>query len=118
MLAANTSIAETIKGRCPLGRPWNEQHRSIFMESYFDESIRPDGYIIWSSATPRITADTFMAVYDDFGPGWNLAALENNSVTRVLDDSQVKEFRRPVDVFITEHGEPGHVGWIDPSVLV
>lgn len=118
VLAANTSIAATIKGRCPLGRPWNAQHRSIFIESYFDESVRPDGYIQWGATDPRITNLTFMAVYNDFGPGWNPDALKANNLTRFLDDSQVEPYRRPVDVFIDEDGTPGDIAWIDHSVLI
>ncbi|KAH6662225.1 pectinesterase family protein [Plectosphaerella plurivora] len=117
VLAANTSIATTIKGKCPLGRPWNAQHRSIFIESYFDESVRPDGYIQWGTTDPRITNLTFMAVYNDRGPGWNPDALKANNLTRFLDDSQVKPYLRPVDVFIDENGTPGDVEWIDHSVL-
>lgn len=88
------------------------------MESYFDESIRPDGYIFWGSTDPRITESTFMAVYEDFGPGWHLEQLQANALTRVLDASSVKEYRRAVNVFITESGETGNVDWIDQSVLV
>lgn len=49
VLAANSTIAPIIKGACPLGRPWNAQHRSIFMDSYFDESVLPEGYIGWGT---------------------------------------------------------------------
>ena len=93
-------------------------HRSIFMESYFDESIRPNGYIFWGSTDPRITESTFMAVYEDFGPGWHLDELRANTLTRVLDAGEVSEYRRAVDVFITASGAPGNVDWIDQSVIV
>lgn len=87
------------------------------MDSYFDESIRPDGYTQWNPNDARITNLTFMAVYDGSGPGWNLEALEANNLTHVLDEDEVTPYRRPVDVFIDEHGTPGDVAWIDHSVL-
>ncbi|KAM0282225.1 hypothetical protein ACHAQH_003089 [Verticillium albo-atrum] len=118
VLAANASIAQTIKGRCPLGRPWNAQHRSIFSDTYLDASVLPAGYIRWGATDPRTTNLTFMAVHEDRGPGWNVTALEANvGVTVVLDDAGVEPYERPVDVFLTEEGVPGNVGWIDQSVL-
>ncbi|KAM0333598.1 hypothetical protein ACHAQA_002263 [Verticillium albo-atrum] len=118
VLAANASIAQTIRGRCPLGRPWNAQHRSIFTDTYLDPSILPAGYIRWGATDPRVSNLTFMAVHEDRGPGWNVTALEaEGSVTVVLDDAGFEPYARPVDVFLTENGEPGNVGWIDQSVL-
>ncbi|KAB8299990.1 hypothetical protein EYC80_000231 [Monilinia laxa] len=40
---ANSSLS--IKGECPLGRPWNAQMRAIFARTYLDDSILPTGYI-------------------------------------------------------------------------
>lgn len=49
---ANSSLQ--LEGKCALGRPWNAQHRSIFANDYLDDSIRPSGYIQWSSTDPRV----------------------------------------------------------------
>ncbi|CCF36402.1 pectinesterase [Colletotrichum higginsianum] len=116
-IAANASIAQTIRGACPLGRPWNAQHRSIFMESYFDASIKPQGYIQWGATDNRINNYTFMAVYDDRGPGWTPAQMAASNITKVLDAAAVKTYRNPVDVFQTAEGTFGFVSWIDQSVL-
>ncbi|KAI0132834.1 pectinesterase family protein [Xylariales sp. AK1849] len=116
VISANESIAATIEGKCALGRPWNALHRSIFMESYLDESILPAGYIIWAATDVRFSNTTFMAVYDDYGPGYDQAAIAASNVSIVLDAEEVKPYSAPVDVFITPDGEGGSVNWIDGNV--
>ncbi|KPM45132.1 hypothetical protein AK830_g1376 [Neonectria ditissima] len=115
ILAANATIAVEIKGTCPLGRPWNELHRSIFMKSYFDASVLPAGYIDWNGA--RFNNQTFMATYSDFGPGWDLEAEKENNRTIVLDRKGVSPYDTPAEVFANEDGKLGNVKWIDKSVL-
>ncbi|KAF4999678.1 hypothetical protein FDECE_11432 [Fusarium decemcellulare] len=117
VIAANSSIAKDIVGKCPLGRPWNSQHRSIFMKSYFDASINPAGYIIWGKDTPRLDNYTFMATWKDYGPGYDEKAEAESNVTLVLTDAEVAPYRLPVDVFQTPDGKLGHVRWIDRKAL-
>ncbi|KAJ3550046.1 hypothetical protein NM208_g209 [Fusarium decemcellulare] len=117
VIAANSSIAKDIVGKCPLGRPWNSQHRSIFMKSYFDASINPAGYIIWGKDTPRLDNYTFMATWRDYGPGYDEKAEAESNVTLVLTDAEVAPYRLPVDVFQTPDGKLGHVRWIDRKAL-
>lgn len=52
VVKANSTL--NITGKCALGRPWNAQHRSIFVDTYLDDSIRPSGYIQWSATDPRV----------------------------------------------------------------
>lgn len=52
VLKANSSLQ--IQGLCALGRPWNALHRSIFANTYLDDSIKPSGYIQWSATDPRV----------------------------------------------------------------
>ncbi|KAK3336859.1 carbohydrate esterase family 8 protein [Cercophora scortea] len=111
VLAANETVAGKIKGKCALGRPWNAQHRSIFMDSYLGASVTPAGYVRWSTAEPRVDEQTLMATWAAYGPGYNETAERGSNVTRVLDDEQVRPYKYPVDVFL------GDVGWIDQSVL-
>lgn len=118
VLADNSSTAAEVAGKCALGRPWNALHRSIFMDSYLDASILPAGYIDWAATDSRLNNDTFMATWDDYGPGWNLTAEEASNLTTVLDDEEVEPYRWPVDVFLTSDGEPNNTWWIDQSVLV
>lgn len=116
VIAANDTIAPVIEGKCPLGRPWNAQHRSIFMISYLDGSILPAGYIEWYPNEPRVNNSTLMAVYNDYGPGFDEVALEASNVTVVMDEKSVQTYRTPADVFMDPAGEHLGVSWIDPQV--
>ncbi|SPQ25310.1 dd16024d-0668-46ce-899d-fb45c2a6de43 [Thermothielavioides terrestris] len=98
-IAANASVAPQLAGRCALGRPWNALHRSVFMRSFLDPSVRPDGYVVWQAGDPRVNASTFMATWHAYGPGYNATAERASNVTRVLSDREVAPYRRPVDVF-------------------
>ncbi|KAM0244122.1 hypothetical protein ACHAP5_006605 [Fusarium lateritium] len=117
VIPSNSTIATNLVGKCPLGRPWNSQHRSIFMNSYLDAVILPAGYIKWSADTPRVDNYTFMATYHDFGPGYDVEAEKAGGVTKVLTDAEVKPYRSPADVFQTPEGKFGHIGWIDKKAL-
>lgn len=118
VLAANSTVGAEIKGLCALGRPWNNLDRSVFMDSYLDASITPAGYISWGGAPDgNIGPKTIEAVYNLYGPGYDEAAEKASNVTKVLDASEVRPYRYPVDVFMTEDGQPGNIQWIDRSVL-
>ncbi|OHF03444.1 pectinesterase [Colletotrichum orchidophilum] len=117
VLAANATIAPLIRGACSLGRPWNAQHRSVFMESFLDASIKPQGYTKWQATDLRFNNYTFMAVYNDRGPGWTPEQMKASNITIVLDKAGVTPYRNPADVFQTPEGKPGFVSWIDKSVL-
>ncbi|KAF5684486.1 pectinesterase [Fusarium denticulatum] len=117
VIPVNSTIATNYVGKCALGRPWNSQHKSIFMQSYFDAVILPAGYIEWSTSTPRVDNYTFMATWNDHGPGYNVEAEKASNVTKVLTDAEVKPYRAPADVFQTPEGKFGHVKWIDKKAL-
>lgn len=88
------------------------------MKSYFDSSIMAQGYIPWGGSPQNVGPKTFLAVWDNRGPGNNVSAQIASNLTKVLDDAGVQPFRYPADVFITEDGEPRNVGWIDSSILI
>ncbi|RGP81628.1 pectinesterase [Fusarium longipes] len=117
VIPSNSTIARDLVGRCPLGRPWNSQHKSIFMQSYFDAVILPAGYIKWLPDTPRVDNYTFMATWNDYGPGYDVKALEAGGITKVLTDEEAKPYKSPKDVFQTPEGKFGHVSWIDKKAL-
>ncbi|KAM0551882.1 hypothetical protein ACHAPJ_008219 [Fusarium lateritium] len=117
VIPSNSTIAKNLVGKCALGRPWNSQHRSIFMQSYFDAVILPAGYIEWSAALPRVDNYTFMATWKDYGPGYDVEAEKASNVTKVLTDKEVKPYRSPADVFQTPEGKFGNVKWIDKKAL-
>ncbi|PLB52616.1 pectin methyl esterase [Aspergillus steynii IBT 23096] len=115
--AANSSIAPTIKGKCALGRPWNSLHRSIFANTYEDESILPAGYIDWVvDGQSRLTSQTFMAEYKAFGPGFSDSGRDSTNASIVLDGRAYKRYDSLKKVFQTPEGKFGNVGWIDRNV--
>ncbi|KIY69286.1 carbohydrate esterase family 8 protein [Cylindrobasidium torrendii FP15055 ss-10] len=114
VVKANSSLQ--IEGECPLGRPWNAQHRSIFANNYLDDSVAPSGYIAWGSTDPRTNNYTFMAEYNDYGPGFDLDARLAENLTKILTEEEYKEYST-VEVVFQEafSGKFGYVGWIDTS---
>ncbi|CBX91374.1 hypothetical protein IAQ61_010731 [Plenodomus lingam] len=117
IVKANASLS--IRGKCALGRPWNEQHRSLFANCYMDDSIQPGGYIRWSTTDPRINANTTMAEYKSYGPGWDEKARVAGNTTAVWGEKEMEGWRGVGDVFqFPGEGRGGNVGWIDKEVLV
>lgn len=114
VVSANSSIAPIMKRKCALGRPWNAQHRSIFANSYLDESIMPGGYIQWQPTEPRVNNYTFMAEYKTFGPGWNASGRIDGKVTRVLNQEQWEPYSSPAKVFqFFKSEKAGNTAWVD-----
>ncbi|KAL5333874.1 pectin lyase fold/virulence factor [Aspergillus crustosus] len=112
--AANASIAPEIAGKCPLGRPWNGLHRSIFARSYEDGSIDPSGYIDWIvDGESRLSNETFMAEYAVFGPGFNASGRASTNASIVLTAKGYALYDSPKKVFLTPEGKPNNIEWID-----
>ncbi|KAI9699914.1 MAG: hypothetical protein M1820_006976 [Bogoriella megaspora] len=114
---ANKSLS--VVGECALGRPWNAQHRSIFANCDLDDSIRPSGYIEWSSTDPRVNFNTTMAEYHDKGPGFNLTGrLQASNVTKLFNDTQYVPYDTPSKVFqYPFSGKYGNIAWIEKASL-
>ncbi|KAJ3123414.1 hypothetical protein HK100_011609 [Physocladia obscura] len=112
---ANSSLS--IKGKCALGRPWNAEHRSIFANTSFDNSILPGGYIEWSSSDPRLGVNTTMAVYADYGAGYNTTALAANSkITKIFTAAQYVPYSTTALVFQAPFtGVYGNNLWIETN---
>jgi hypothetical protein len=111
---ANTSLA--ITGQCALGRPWNALHRSIFANCNLDDSIKLSGYIAWGATDPRLGANTTMAEYKDYGPGWNATGRAVGNVTVVMNDQQYEPYSTLEKVFqYPFNGTLGNTAWIDKN---
>lgn len=110
--AANSSLS--IAGKCPLGRPWNAQHRSIFARDYLDSSILSTGYIDWNPA--RYSNWTLQAEYKNYGPGFNVTGREIAQFDVQLRDKQWSVYSSPKKVFQTREGTFGNTDWIDFKV--
>ncbi|KAF9888493.1 hypothetical protein FE257_008600 [Aspergillus nanangensis] len=114
VLAANSSLINDIKESCSLGRPWNSLHRSVFMHTYFDSSILPAGYTTWQGSPNNFNNETFMAVYDVYGPGYDQTAERTGNITQILNSKEVAPYARPIDVFMTPEGHQPNIAWLDP----
>lgn len=109
---ANSSLA--ITGKCALGRPWNALHRSIFANTYLDDSVEPGGYIEWSASEPRVNANTTMAEFKTHGPGFNATGRAESKVSIVMDKKQYEPYSTVDKVFqFPFTGEGGNTKWID-----
>ncbi|KAM3075530.1 hypothetical protein ACMFMG_007673 [Clarireedia jacksonii] len=110
---ANSSLS--IKGKCPLGRPWNEQMRAIYARTYLDDSILSTGYTDWPPTiyTPN---NTLQAEYKNYGPGYNATGRAMALYGVQLTDAQWSAYSSPAKVFQTPTGEFGDVSWVDFSV--
>lgn len=117
--AANSSIAASIVGKCSLGRPWNAQHRSVYLNTEMDASIKPQGYTTWSglpyTSGSNYNNYTIMAEYKSSGPGFNLSARLAGNITQEFTASQARAYRTPKDVFMTPTGAQPNIAWIDPG---
>ncbi|WPH00664.1 carbohydrate esterase family 8 protein [Acrodontium crateriforme] len=113
---ANSSLQ--IEQKCALGRPWNAQMRAIFAQTYLDDSIRPSGYIDWSTTDPRVNRNTTTAEFENYGPGFNVTGRRAASnVTIEMTPRQYQPFSSPRKVFQYPSGDFDNTGWIDPSYL-
>ncbi|XP_057250141.1 probable pectinesterase/pectinesterase inhibitor 7 [Beta vulgaris subsp. vulgaris] len=54
-----------------LGRPWKEYSRTVYMQSFMDSLIEPDGWHEWSGSFALDTL--YYAEYNNIGPGYNTA---------------------------------------------
>ncbi|KAJ9121101.1 hypothetical protein QFC24_005082 [Naganishia onofrii] len=76
----------------PLGRPWNNASRSIYLNTYMSDIVLPQGFIAWSDKEPRIVPNlTFFGEYGSYGPGFN-AAARNTSVETLLTKEQAAQY--------------------------
>jgi len=108
-------VAAEKKGKCSLGRPWNYQHRSVYLNTYLDATILPAGYTKWTSnpLTNNYNNYTIMAEYKSEGPGWDLAGRIAGNTTIVFEASPARAYRTPKDVFMTPEGVQPNYAWID-----
>lgn len=68
-----------------LGRPWKTYSRTVFMQSYMTNVIRPEGWMEWSG---NFALDTlYYAEYMNTGPGAGLANRVNWPGFHVLNNS-------------------------------
>ncbi|PSN70781.1 pectin methylesterase family protein [Corynespora cassiicola Philippines] len=119
ILAANATVKANNKGKCSLGRPWNSLHRSLYLDTFMDTSILPQGYTKWGNnpATWNYNNFTVMAEYESFGPGWNASARVLGNVTQVMNKASVLPYYSPWRVFMRPNSSKPNADWIDRRFL-
>ncbi|XXG87187.1 hypothetical protein AAC387_Pa11g1936 [Persea americana] len=58
-----------------LGRPWKEYSRTVFIHSYMDALISPEGWMAWDGDFALLTL--YYAEFENVGPGANVSARVN-----------------------------------------
>ncbi|KAH9480216.1 putative pectinesterase/pectinesterase inhibitor 7 [Psilocybe cubensis] len=94
--------------KCFLGRPWNDLATTVYLRTFMDDSIRPEGWTPFDSARPVIMNTTFYAEFDSTGPGGNTSA--RIPLEHILTAEQAKDFT--IDKVFLEHPK-----WIDFEYL-
>lgn len=70
-----------------LGRPWKNFSRTVYLESYIDSHISPEGWLEWNG---DFALDTlYYGEYNNFGPGAGLAGRVNWTGYHVITDPAV-----------------------------
>ncbi|CAJ1975702.1 unnamed protein product [Sphenostylis stenocarpa] len=68
-----------------LGRPWKQYSRTIFMQSYISDVVRPEGWLEWNG---DFALDTlYYAEYLNYGPGSGLSNRVKWPGYHVMNDS-------------------------------
>ncbi|WJX28710.1 pectinesterase [Trifolium repens] len=68
-----------------LGRPWKQYSRTIFMQSYISNVLRPEGWLEWNG---DFALDTlYYAEYRNYGPGAGLSKRVKWPGYHIMNDS-------------------------------
>lgn len=51
-----------------MGRPWNDYSRVVYLKSFLDGMVDPEGWREWSKQEPK-TSKVYYAEYGNYGPG-------------------------------------------------
>ncbi|KAL2542649.1 putative pectinesterase/pectinesterase inhibitor 44 [Abeliophyllum distichum] len=85
------SVESNVTNPTYLGRPWKKHSRTIIMESYISDAIRPEGWLEWNGSWYLDTL--YYAEYMNYGPGAGLGGRVKWPGYHIINDSaQVKNF--------------------------
>ncbi|CAL9748287.1 unnamed protein product [Musa acuminata subsp. burmannicoides] len=85
-------VGNTDRTATYLGRPWRQYSRTVFMQSFLDTLIRPEGWVEWNGNTAGL--DTlYYAEYMNDGPGSGLEGRVNwPGYHAISDPAEAGEF--------------------------
>jgi len=85
-----------------LARPWKNYSRTIFMNTYMEDIIEPDGYVPWPGAHGPSGMNTcFYGEYNNTGPGSNTTKRVKWSGIKKLNSKSASDYS-PLNFF---HGD-------------
>nr|QIR83166.1 pectin methylesterase 8 [Cunninghamia lanceolata] len=74
-----------------LGRPWKMYSRTVFMQSFLDDIVQPQGWVPWN--TSNFALDTlYYGEFMNYGPGAGLVARINWLGYHILNISEATTF--------------------------
>ncbi|CAA0827827.1 Probable pectinesterase/pectinesterase inhibitor 46 [Striga hermonthica] len=78
--------------RAFLGRPWRDYSTVVFMQTYIDGSVDPEGWLAWDASRPD-PSTVFYREYGNSGPGANTSGRVKWAGVKVeLDESEAEKF--------------------------
>ncbi|KAF9614039.1 hypothetical protein IFM89_014839 [Coptis chinensis] len=57
-----------------LGRPWKQYSKTVVMQSYLSDAIRPEGWTYWNDTTLYYLESLYYAEFENYGPGYNVTS--------------------------------------------
>lgn len=108
--AEDASTLKSMTGKCYLGRPWNVQSHSVYLNTSMSDIVANAGFRIWSQSDPRFQkGETRFAEYGSSGPGGNLSG-RNTQLETILSQSQASAI-----TYNSVFG--GDCSWIDSTAV-
>ncbi|KAK7397157.1 hypothetical protein VNO78_18324 [Psophocarpus tetragonolobus] len=76
-----------------LARPWKNFSRTIFMDSYIDDLITPDGYMPWQTSNGSTGTNTcFYSEFNNYGPGSDITKRVKWEGVKTLSPQGISNF--------------------------
>lgn len=89
--AMDMKLSQSVVNRSYLGRPWKNYSRTIFVDSYMESIVAPEGWMSWLGAQPPDTL--YYAEFRNRGPGSATAHRVNwTGVHQFNDSNEVSPF--------------------------
>ncbi|GJV18746.1 pectinesterase, active site-containing protein [Tanacetum coccineum] len=92
-ISASKELLESSPGlvKSYLGRPWRSHARVVFIESYLDGFIDPEGWVSWPNMGGLDTV--YYGEYENSGPGSGLNGRVNWPGHHVMDSNEASTFK-------------------------
>ncbi|XP_028759966.1 probable pectinesterase/pectinesterase inhibitor 12 [Neltuma alba] len=69
VIATEDLYTNSSSSKSYLGRPWRPYSRTVYLESYIDDFVDPEGWTDWSDADGDDLETLYYGEYNNYGPG-------------------------------------------------